>query len=242
MIQEETFKRQLDSYYDSITEDSTAREKAEKSYAIIGIKGKNAYLERYRQPLYLDVKHFITQHLNSFDTEDFGYDIPNNDKLLEAVGVLPAKEQLAMCRYASKLYENRGYETTFLDKRINCLRMTIACKEHRYLSCLLRLSAHNLWTLLGSYLLFLVVVYVVLLPAPCESMGILQIELHDFGVGPFKNQLMNVLALVTDGDYAPNITPYGLRGMSLVIFGKVLFYLLIGNFIVKKLSDFFSFE
>ena len=242
MIQEATFKNQIDSYYDSITENSTAREKAEKFYAIIGIKGKNTSLERYRQTLYIDVKQFVTQHLNSFDTEDYGYDIPNNDKLLEAIGVLPEKEQLAMCRYASKLYENCGYETSFLDKRTNCLRIKIAYKEHRYLSGLLRLSAHNLWTLLGSYLLFLVVVYVVLLPAPYDWMGILQIKLHDFGLGPFKNQLMNVLALVTNGDYAPKIIPYGLRGMSLVIFGKVLFYLLIGNFVVKKLSDFFSFE
>ena len=238
----ETFKGELDKYYQGITSDISAREYAEKCYAIIGIKQNNKELERYGQPLYLDVKHFITQHLDSFDTEDYGYDIPNNDKLLKAICSLPAKEQLAMCRYASGLYENRGYETSFLDKRINCLRMKIAASEHHYVSFLLRLSAHNIWTLLGSYLVFLVIVYVVLLPAPCEWMGILEIEPHNFGLGSFKNQLMNVLALVMDGDYAPEITPCGLRGMALVIFGKVLFYLLIGNFVVKKLSDFFSFE
>ena len=242
MIQVETLKRQMDCYYDSITENSTSREQAEKSYAVIGIKRKNTYLERYRQPLYLDVKHFIMNHLNSFDSEDYGYDIPNNNKVFDAIGALPAKEQLAMCRYASKLYEDCGYETSFLDKKINLLRMKIACNEHRYLSFLLRLSAYNFWTLIGSYLLFLIVVYVVLLPAPYDWMGILQIDPHDFGLGIVKNQLMNVLALVTDGDYAPKIVPCGLRGMALVILGKVLFYLLIGNFIVKKLSDFFSFE
>ena len=76
MIHEATLKSQMDSYYDGITDDSSAREQAEKSYAIIGIKSKNTSLERYRQPLYLDVKQFISQHLNSFDTEDYGYDIP----------------------------------------------------------------------------------------------------------------------------------------------------------------------
>ena len=72
MIQEAALKNQIDSYYDSITEKSTAREKAEKCYAIIGIKGKSTSLERYRQPLYLDVKQFVTQHLNSFEDEMTG--------------------------------------------------------------------------------------------------------------------------------------------------------------------------
>ena len=122
------------------------------------------------------------------------------------------------------------------------LKMKIAWNENRFLSFLLCLSAHNVWTLIGSYLLFLIVVFVVLLPAPCEWMGVLQVEPHDFSEEPLKNHLMNTIALATGGDYSPKITPTGLKGLLLVILGNVLFYLLIGNYVVKKLSDLFSIE
>lgn len=237
-----TFKEQIDNYYNSIDGNCSAREYAERLYAVIGIKCQNRVLERYRQPLYLDVKSFITQHLKSFDIEDYGYDIPNNNKILIAIQSLSMKEQLAMYRYANKLYEDCGYETDFLDEKINKLRMCIAWNEHRYGAFLLRLSAYNVWTLLFSYLLFLVIVFLILLPAPYDWMSVLQIDSYDFGFGSLKNHLMNTLALFTDGDYSPDVTPCGLRGLLLVILGKITFYLLIGNFIVKKLSDFFSFE
>lgn len=241
-MQVKKLEQTIDDYYNSINENSSAREVAERIYAVIGIKRNNSSLLRYRQPLYLDVKHFIFHHLKSFDTEDYGYDIPNNDKVLEAIDALPTREQLAICRYACKLYENCGYEISFLDKKINRLRMEIAWKENQYFSSMLRLSALNVWTLLLSYFIFFVVLYVVLLPAPFEWMGIIKVEPHDFGLNPFKNQLLNVLALMADENFSPEIVPCGLRGMMLVIFGKILFFLLIGNFIVKKLSDFFSFE
>lgn len=237
----EIAKEQLGSYYSKL-KSCSARERAEMLYAVIGIKRRYKELEKYERPLYLDVKQFITSHLDSFHTEDYGYDIPNNEKVIEAINSLPLNEQLAMCRYADKLYDGYSYDTSFLDKRINKLRMCLAWKEHRYLSFLLRLSAHNIWSLLASYLLFLIIVYLILLPAPFEWMGVLQIDLYDFGLSPFKNQVMNTLALITGGEFAPRIIPYGLRGMLLIILGNITFYLLIGNFVVKKLMDFFSFE
>ena len=103
-----TFKEQIDKYYQSINDGCSARERAERLFAVIGIKQQNRNLESYHQPQYIDVKQFITQYLKSFDTEDYGYDIPNNDKLLKALQSLPLKEQLAMCRYANKLYEDYG--------------------------------------------------------------------------------------------------------------------------------------
>lgn len=239
----EVFKKKIDEYYKlSNNEKTTARTKEESLYAIIGIKIKNSDLARHGQPLYLDVKHFITEYLRSYETEDYGYDIPNNEKLIKAIESLPQKEQLVLCRFASNLYEGRGYETRFLESKIDRLRMRIAWDSHHYLSWLLRLSALNVGTLLISYVLFLAVVYVILLPAPFEWMGVLDVVPHDFRAKPFMDGLLNALALATGGDYAPSVTPCGLCGMLLIILGNISFYLLIGNFIVKKLSDFFSFE
>lgn len=242
MLNQDTIKNEIDNYYQIINNNCSPREYADSCYAIIGIKFKNRNLERYGRSLYIDVKNFITQHLKSFDTEDYGYDIPNKDKLITAINTLPIREQLVMCRYTEKLYESYYYKTDFLEKKINRLRMQIAWEEKRYGTFFLRLSAQNMWTLLASYVIFLAVVFVVLLPAPFEWMRILHVEPYDFKLNPFMNHIMNTMAMIIGDDYAPKITPYGLRGMILIIIGNILFYLLIGNFVVKKLIDLFSFD
>lgn len=238
---QDVLKNQIDNYLLEINKCS-AREQAERLYAIIGIKGNYEEIKSYKRPLYLDVKAFITQYLKAFETEDYGYDIPNNEKLLKAISTLPDKEQLAMCRFANKSYEDYGYDSAFLDVRMNKLKMQMACDEHRYLLYLLRWSGSNLKTLFASYSIFILVVFIVLLPAPFEWMGILKTIPQDFVTNPLINHLINTLAIVSGGDFAPEVAPNGLIGMLLIILGKIVFYLLIGNFIVKKITDFFSFE
>lgn len=231
----------IDEYLDKYNECSE-REKAERLFAIIGIKGNNEIVHSYKSPLYLDVKSFVVHYIKAFETEDYGYDIPNNEKLLNAISFLSDNEQLAMCRFARKTYDENGYDTSFLDKRINEIKMRIALDKHNYFLFILRWSGSNLKTLLLSYLFFIAVVFIVFLPAPYNWMALFQIDLYEYVGNSFINHLLNTLAIVSGADSAPQIIPSGLVGMILLILGKILFYLLIGNFIIKKIADFFSFE
>lgn len=240
-IDQSILKTEIDNCYLNI-EMRTAREQADMLYAIIGIKDNYKVFSSYKKPLYLDVKTFITEYLKAFMTEDYGYDIPNNEKLLNAINSLPYKEQIAMCRFARKSYEEYGYDTAFLDTKINDLQMRVARDEHQYLLYLLKWSGSNVKTLLISYALFVFVVYVVLLPSPFAWMGVLHVEITEFVANPIVNHLINTLAVVSGSDFAPMVFPNSLLGMLLIIFGKIMFYLLIVNFVVKKITDLFSFE
>lgn len=234
-------KDQLDIEYQKL--DATKpREYADICYGIIGIKKGNQLVERYRRSLYNDVKHFLMNYLQSFETEDYGYDIPNEVKVKDAIDALPRKESLAMYRYARVLYEERGYDTAFIERRVNQLKTLIALNEKHYLKFLLQLSSYNVWTLLLSYLLFVCVVLIILLPAPFECFSILDVNLHEFAQSAPKNYLLNTLAIVSGSDYGQTVVPTGARGMLLIIVGKIFFYLLIANFILKKLEDYFTID
>lgn len=234
-------KENLDKEYQKL-DVAKPREYADICYGIIGIKKGNHLVERYKRSLYNDVKYFLMNYLQSFETEDYGYDIPNEDKVKKAIDALPPKERLAMYRYARVLYEERGYDTAFIERMVNQLKTLIALDEKHYLFFFLQLSSYNVWTLLLSYMLFVCVVLIILLPAPFECFSILDVNLHEFAQSAPKNYLLNTLAIVSGSDYGQTVVPIGARGMLLLIAGKIIFYLLIANFILKKLEEYFTID
>ena len=231
----------LDAEYQKLDADKP-REYADICYGIIGIKNNNPLVERYWQSLYNDVKLFLKNYLQSFETEDYGYDIPNENKVEKAIDALPGKERLAMYRYARVLYEERGYDTAFIERKVNQLKTLIALNEKHYLKFVLQLSSYNIWTLLLSYILFVFVVFLIILPAPFGCFSILEINLHPFTQSVPKNYLLNTMAIIADVDCGQTIVPTGARGMLLLIIGKIIFFLLIANFILKKLEDYFTID
>jgi len=67
---------------------------------------------------------------------------------------------------------------------------------------------------------------------------IYEVNLHNFSENNFVNYIMNTLALVVDNDnFKPQITPLNLRGMIIYVLGGIIFYVLIANFIIRKITD-----
>ena len=57
----------------------------------------------------------------------------------------------------------------------------------------------------------------------------------EFNDSPY---IMNTLALVVDNDnFKPQITPLNLRGMIIYVLGGIIFYVLIANFVIRKITD-----
>lgn len=240
-LPENKLKEKLDSEYLKLSE-VKPREYADICFGIIGIKKGCRLVESYKRSLYNDVKLFLMNYLNSFKTEDYGYDIPNEDKVKEAIDALPRKESLAMYRYAKVLYEECGYDTTFIERKVCQIKALVALDDKRYLKFLLQLSSYNVWTLLLSYVLFVCIVFFILLPAPSDWFSILNVDLHKYVHSPCKNHLLNTLAMIAGLDCGQTVVPTGMRGMLLLIAGKITFYLLIANFILKKLEEYLTLD
>ena len=237
----EKLRASLDNAYSNLNTENV-REYADTCYNIIGIKGKNASVASHKRTLYVDVKDFITHYMMQSDSEDYGYDIPNEERLKHALDYLHPNEQLSLYRYLKSQYNRRGFDASVWDKKINELGLKVAWEQHKYFSLILKLSAYNIGTLLFSYLLFVFVAFLFLHDAPFECMGVLDVSLHQFSEIPSVNYFMNTLAIASGEDYGQSIVPVNAGGMLLIIIGKIVFYLLIANFVLKKLSDYFNFD
>ena len=52
---------------------------------------------------------------------------------------------------------------------------------------------------------------------------------------------MNTFALLTgNDDISPKVKPIGFGGLAVYIIGEILFYLIIGNFVYRKIEDYIT--
>ena len=207
-------------------------------FNIIAFKKDHKDYAGFKQPLYLDVKQFLYSYIDAVGGADFGYDFLSEPKIQEAISGLSANEQVAIYRYLCHLYVQRGYDTEPVREMASSAKLQLALKERAYLRYLLLLSSRNIMSLILSYLLFVLVVFVMLLPAPIEQVHFLDTDMAVMCDSFWLNHMMNILALFCGiDDFGPRIIPVGIVGMLLYLAGIIVYFLLIANFIVRKIGD-----
>ncbi len=72
------------------------------------------------------------------DSEDYGYDIPNEERLKHALGFLQPNEQLSLYWFLKSQYNRRGFDASVWDRYINELGLEVAWEQHKYVSLVLR--------------------------------------------------------------------------------------------------------
>lgn len=200
-------------------------------------------LPNYNRSLYLDAKKFVEAYIKAADNLDYGYDEILIVKLLTSVRALKEKQQLSILYYARRMMGMRGYDTDDLLSEIRRIERCVAWrgnwKQKIYAICLW-LSA-RWWALIGSYLLYVAVLSVVLLPAPFDWMQMFVIEQKQLHGDIIINHIMNTLGLVSGNEnMTPLILPIGICGMAVYLIGKLLFYLIIANFVYRKLEEYIT--
>ncbi len=229
----------LQNEYDKI-ERYKYKKNAEILFNIIRAKNKFGKPD-YCNSLYLDVKKFILNYISAAEKQDYGYDEIKLEKIKEVCCCLKKKEQLSVLYTTRRLLYMRGYELDEILKIITNLKCSIAKEEKNYFLYIRLLLSSNIWWLLFAYLIYALVIFVVLLPAPFNFMEMYNIEFKFYNSIPLYNHVLNTMAVLTGNeDLAPTITPLGLGGMLSYCIGIILFYLLIANFVLKKIEDFIT--
>ncbi len=200
-------------------------------------------MHNYKRSLYMDVKMFIENYIKASDKEDYGYDEILPQKIMEAVAGLEVNQKLSILYTMRRMMVVRGYDTDSLQDEIRNLRIQSAWLGNCYQKCYaatLWLSS-QWWTLFISYLVYIIIVMIVLLPAPLDSMQLFEIEYCDYSDNNVVNCIMNTFALLTgNDDISPNVKPINLLGLIVYIIGEILFYLIIGNFVYRKIEDYIT--
>ena len=72
-------------------------------------------------------------------------------------------------------------------------------------------------------------------------MRIYDVELKSFSDNETNNYFLNTLGLLTgESSLSPTIIPVGIIGMTFYCLGKLLFFVLVANFIMKKIEDYIT--
>lgn len=237
---EQEKRKALEDLYDSI-QPYKHKHNVNILYEIIHVKSAFGMLD-YRQSLYLDVKKFIQSYISSVAKEDYGYDCILVSKIEDAVSHLPdLNMQKSIFQVARRLYGINGYDLDDIAAAISKIDLKIAISRHRYFKALCLFLGSNLWTLLFTYLFYILVVGLMLLPAPFEWMSMFNVELKEYSCYPVCNHIINTLALITGNDaLSPSFEPNGILGMVVYCLGILLFYFFFVNFIFKRIEDYIS--
>lgn len=216
------------------------KKNAQILFNIISAKKKFG-MPDYNNTLYLDVKHFVKSYITAVDNLDYGYDEIRLDKINDVCESLGKREQLSIYYTVRRLFHIRGYDIECISSRITTLEWQIAFKEHRYFKCLRLLIGSNVYALILAYLLYAVIIFLIIHPAPIKFMEVFTVELKEYSDSTALNYLLNSLAILTGNDsIRPVISPIGFIGMISYCIGIIIFYVLIANFLFKKIEDFIT--
>lgn len=193
----------------------------------------------YIQSDYVDAKNYIIALFDENENKDFGYDIIPETSLISIINLFPNVERVPLCKLAIRKATEQGLQLKHVDKLYYNSYKNELIKNRELLSYLSLILGRNIWIMLGCYLLFVVVISLMLLPAPFKWMEILDSNLIQLSPTPIWNYLANALIWLFGINY-PNfcVKPIGFIGLIIYCIGKIFAFLFIGNFLFQKLYSY----
>lgn len=207
---------------------------------IIEIKGR-FNMNNYQQPMYVDAKKFIKNYLHSIENMNYGYDCINEEKIFNAIKYLELKEQLELLFYTKRFLKTKGFcdNLIIVDKRIVLLRKKIALKGKEFFKFFSLWMSSSIRALFLTLFLYSLTTTLIMLPAPVKWMGIFKIQNYTFYENEFINSFLNSLLFMTGGNSAqPIIEPSCPLGVIVYVLIISLFYLIIVNFVFRKIENY----
>lgn len=196
-------------------------------------------LPDYHQSLYLDVKKYLHAYITAADSLDYGYDELRIDKIVTVIEHLEPKRQLALLSQVRRMFYVRGYKQDVIYDRINRVDMIVSWQDRNYKRFLRLWLSASFYRLLLVYLCYIVLIGLILLPAPFKIMELFSVKFKSYSDITIINHIANTIAFITGNDkLSPSVEPVSSNGIILYAMGLVLFYLLFTNFILRKIEDY----
>jgi len=236
---EDDIKKFIEEEEKAILHSEDANDIVNKLYNLIFVKNEKQH------SIYTDIKTFIKHYAKLVETNKYGYDALCYDKVFSIVDLLPYNERISLLNFLiyTITREYPEFEIETIQSKIKKVKIEKVCNEKKlYKKILQTPNAVLIWsslrvsTLLATLLLFVMVVYIVLLPAPTLFRPLFEITYVSYSDNFYFNHLLYVLSLFTsvDGSGVKALNPLGLIGLMI---GRIIFILLVVNFIYKKITD-----
>lgn len=207
-------------------------------YNIIHAKVKYNVTD-YKESLYLDSKKFINYYICSLEGEDYGYDEIQLVKIIDVANVLETKQKRIYLYNVQRLLQLKGYDIDALSNEIIETEIKVAKLDEKWFKYISLWISSSFCKLLLIYALYIVVVGLILLPAPFQWMELFDVKKSVFSNNSIINHFCNTIAFIIGNDsFSPEVIPNCFWGMVVYSLGVAFFYLVFVNYIFRKLEDY----
>lgn len=191
---------------------------------------------------YKDVKKIIDYYIELIKTSDFGYDSINYKKLDKVLQCLSSEEQISFLKYSISIISRElpEHDIDWFLSKLNKAEINNIIRKRSiimYPKILFLFAGTEVLNLIIVFIVFILITYIILLPAPYSSWEIFNLHYVNYSSNFFINHLLNILSLFGNIDTDFKIVSRNGLGLVVLIFAKIVFVLLIVNFIYKKLSE-----
>ena len=216
----------------------SAKESSDILYNLIFIKKKtNPYNNKYK-----DIKKFFNLYIKSKNDENFGYENLNYKKIDKLINLLKPAEKPVIIDYFISILIREFPEANrewFIAKKHDC-EISLIINEKKYMQypkLLFLFFGKNIIRLIIALFSLFLLTSLFLLPALNDFFIIFNIQYENYSDLFYFNHVLNTLSLFSGLSNNLKITPINWFGLLVLIFGKILFIILIVNFIYIKITD-----
>lgn len=238
----------LNNLYTKLNQTEKGYQKAEILFAIIQIKSENRDFENVCNSIYVDSKNFISIYINSVDSRSFGYDFIELNKIIKIIEFnINTVEKIALCNYSCRLLLTRGFEdeNSTLKNKLNSYKTTSILEQGFKLKTIRKLTSHltsySIKALMFTIFILFIITLLIFSPAPIEQMELFIIEYEDYSSDYLVNHILNFLAESVDVNEKFTIKPINELGILILVILKIVYILIILNYIYRKTIDLLSY-
>jgi len=207
-----------------------------------------ALKKRYndRRHIYLYLKILIEKYIDIIKSEDFGYDSFNFDKLAELTTELTLPQKVSFYNYSISIISSsmpdldiEWFKKRKINAEIELVKKNFWSKPQIFHLVTLYVSSSVRKTCAFILVIFLIPT-LLLLPAPFESFEWFTVNYENYSNVFIVNHILNLAGFFADIDNDFKIKPLNEFATVIYILYKVLFVLLIANYLFGKISEKFN--
>lgn len=193
--------------------------------------------------IYIYIKLLIEKYIEVIKYSDYGYDTFNYIKLEQVLYYISLSQRVSILKYTISRIANElpDFEKDWFINQKNIAEISLIKQNFKKNPKVFRLIAlyagkNTYYTLISILIVFLIPV-IVLLPAPIPQLIWFEISYNNYSDVYFVNHILNLLGFFADIDNDFNIEPQNALASFFFIFYKIIFIILIANFLYTKITD-----
>lgn len=191
--------------------------------------------------VYQDFKIFITHYIQIINLERFGYDEFNFDHIKKKIDYLPLSERIKIISFLKKNLKHEGFivESDLVEKYHRKTNLQSLLKNASIKSIwkiFFHASSYNLFSLLLTLLGLILISSIALLKSPFNWMAIFEVKVDHYSNFGIVNNALNILSYISGFEGQFVAKPINSGGVIVLIVTKLLYLIIIVNFIIKEIQ------